>query len=74
MDSKEIIEILQKEGLEVAEDMAVEAVRGAIRLIKAMLPKVHPILEGIIGPMLDQLEPVLLGIVDKIDGVDDPNY
>lgn len=74
MNQAEIIEILKEDGLDLAEDMAVNAVKGAFRLIKAMLPKVNPIVAVIVTPLLDQLEPVLLGLVDKIDGEDDPDY
>ncbi|MBT8490690.1 MAG: hypothetical protein KJN62_06560, partial [Deltaproteobacteria bacterium] len=40
MDEKEIVKILKDEGLDIAEEMAVQAVKGAIKLIKEMLPKV----------------------------------
>lgn len=74
MDQKEIIDVLKEEGLDLAEDLAVQAVRGAFKLLKTMLPKVNPILPMVINPLLDQLEPMLLGIIDKIDGEDDPGY
>lgn len=74
MDQKEIVEILKDEGLDIAEEMAVQAVKGAIKLIKQMLPKINPVVNMLLAPMLDQLEPVLLGIIDKIDGEDDPGY
>ena len=74
MENKEIVDILKTEGLDLAEDMAVNAVRGAIKLIKEMLPKINSIVAMLLIPLLDQLEPVLLGMLDKIDGEDDPNY
>lgn len=74
MEQSEIIEILKDEGLELTEELAVNAVKGAIKLIKSMLPKVNPMVAMLITPLLDQLEPVLLGIIDKIDGEDDPGY
>lgn len=74
MDQKEIVAVLKDQGLDIAEDMAVHAVRGAMELLKAMLPKVNPMLAMVFNPMLDTLEPMLLGIVDKIDGEDDPEY
>lgn len=74
MDQKEIVGVLKEEGLDIAEDLAVQAVRGAFRLLKAMLPKVNPVLPMVINPLLEQLEPMLLGIVDQIDGKDDPGY
>ena len=74
MDQAEIVEILKNEGLDLAEDMAVNAVHGSIKLLKTMLPKINPVVAMILTPMLDQLEPVLLSIIDKIDGEDDPEY
>lgn len=74
MERNEIVEVLKSEGLDLAEDMAVNAVRGAIKLIKAMLPKVNPVVSMLISPLLDQLEPVLLGMIDYFDGEDDPGY
>lgn len=74
MESNEIVDVLKSEGLDLAEDMAVNAVRGAIKLIKAMLPKVNPVVSVLISPLLDQLEPILLGVIDHIDGEDDPEY
>lgn len=74
MEQSEIIDVLKDEGLELTEELAVNAVKGSIRLIKTMLPKVNPMVAMLITPLLDQLEPVLLGIIDKIDGEDDPEY
>lgn len=70
----EVVDVLKTEGLDIAEELAVNAVRGAIKLIKAMLPKVNPVVSIVVSPMLDTLEPILLGVIDKIDGEDDPNY
>lgn len=74
MENREIVDILKSEGLDLAEDLAVNAVRGAIKLIKEMLPKVNSLVAMLISPLLDQLEPILLGLLDKIDGEDDPGY
>lgn len=74
MDQKEIVAVLKSEGLEVAEELAVNAIKGAFQLIKAMLPKVNPMMALVVGPMLDTLQPMLLDIVDKIDGKDNPDY
>lgn len=74
MDKKEIVKVLKDEGLDIAEDMAVQAVKGAFQLIKSMLPKVNPMMAIVITPMLNTLEPVLLDVIDKIDGEDNPDY
>lgn len=74
MDQKEIVTILKTEGLDIAEDMAVQAIKGAFKLIGEMLPKVHPMLSLVVSPMLNELQPMLLAIIDKIDGEDDPGY
>lgn len=74
MEKSEIIDVLKVEGLDLAEDLAVNAVKGAISLIKTMLPKVNSMVAVLLIPLLDQLEPVLLGMLDKIDGQDDPGY
>lgn len=74
MDKTEITGILKTQGLDIAEDLAVEAIKGALKLIKTMLPEINPTVAMILNPMLVSLEPLLLDLVDKIDGVDDPEY
>lgn len=74
MDSKEITDILRTQGLDVAEDLAVQSVKGALKLIRAMLPKVNPTMAMVLDPLLVALEPILLDMIDKIDGEDDPDY
>lgn len=74
MDQEEIVAILKTEGLEVAEDLAVNAVNAAFQLIMAMLPKVNPMIAVVVTPMLVTLKPMLLEVIDKIDGKDDPAY
>lgn len=74
MDQKEIVRVLKDEGLDIAEDMAVHAVKGAFQLIKTMLPKVNPVVALVMIPMLDTLQPLLLDVIDKIDGEDNPDY
>lgn len=74
MDNKEITAILKSQGLEIAEDLAVQSVKGALELIKAMLPKVNTSLALIVVPMLSAMEPILLGLLDQIDGKDNPDY
>lgn len=74
MDKTEIVEILKEEGLEVSEELAVSAVRGAFRIIQALLPKLNPVVAIVVNPLLSQLEPMILDLIDKIDGKDNPGY
>jgi hypothetical protein len=65
---------LKGEGLDVAEDVAVATVRSVFRA----LPKIAAIIPGSIEDMVVQIiltmEPKVLAMLDKIDGIDDPNY
>lgn len=70
----EILEELKDEGLDVAEDSVVSAVRAAFRITRKFLPRISGGLGAIIGPMLDYAEPKVLALVDTIDGEDDPEY
>lgn len=74
MDSKEITDILKTQGLDIAEDLAVQALNGSFELIKALLPKLDTTVAMIVSPILDTIKPMLLEMIDKIDGVDDPEY
>jgi len=74
MDQQEIVKILRTEGLDIAEDLAANAVIGAFELIRAMLPKINPILPMVVGPILDTIQPMALELIDRIDGEDDPEY
>ena len=67
-------DILKGEGLEVAEDAIVATVRGVFKA----LPKIAAIIPGAIDDMIVQIivamEPKILSMLDKIDGIDDPDY
>lgn len=71
MTNSDIVDILKDEGLDVAEELAMSAVRGAFALLKSVLPRINPILGVILVPMLEKLEPVVLEALDNIDGEDD---
>ena len=70
----EIIEFFKEEGLDVAEDVVVAAVRGAFRLIKEIVPRFSSGLGVIVSPMIEYVEGLVLEQVDKIDGEDDEGY
>jgi len=74
MEKSEVMGVLKSEGLDVAEDMAVNAVRAAFKILIMLAPKVSQTAGAIIAPMLAVLEPRILELLDKIDGEDDPEY
>lgn len=70
----EIIEVLKKEGLPATEDAVVIAVKVAFRILGIVIPKVSSGLGKIVFPLILYAEPLVLEQVDKIDGVDSPDY
>jgi len=74
MNKTEVVTVLKSEGLDVAEDMAVNAVKAAFKILILLAPKVSQTAGAIIAPMLAVLEPRILELLDKIDGEDDPGY
>lgn len=73
-NQKEVIAVLKSEGMDIAEDMAVQAVKSAFKILILLAPKVSQTAGAIIAPMLAVLEPRILELLDKIDGEDDPEY
>lgn len=71
---KEIIQILKNQGLEVAEDMAVNAVKSAVVLLKMLIPKVSTGFGKAFIFFIDMYLPEILALLDKIDGKDNPEY
>jgi hypothetical protein len=74
MDKKEIVDVLKEEGLVVAEEMAVNAVRAAFKLIRGVASKVDPDIGFLVTTVLTYAEPKLLTLIDSIDGEDNPDY
>jgi hypothetical protein len=74
MDKKKIVEILKKEGLPVAEESAVQAVKAIFKLLKILLPKISSGYGMIAEPFCNYCEKRLLEVIDEIDGLDNPNY
>lgn len=68
MDKKEITDVLKTEGLDVAEDMAVAATRGAIKLLRMILPKVSKGFGFAFTMFIDAYEDAIFNMLDKIDG------
>lgn len=71
MDKKEIVGILKTEGLDVAEDMAVVAVRSAIAILRVVMPKLSNGFGLAFNLLLDAYEPRILDLLDQIDGKKD---
>lgn len=74
MDKKQIVEILKAEGVVIAEDMALQTVRGAIALIRALTPQLSMGFSVAINAFLGAYEKQIYTLIDKIDGKDNPNY
>lgn len=71
---KDVMDVLKSEGLTVAEETAVTAVRAAIKLLRLMLPKVSVGFGIAFGMFMDVYEAKIYGLIDKIDGIDSPDY
>lgn len=74
MNKTEVIEVLKTEGLDVAEDMAVTAVKSAVALLKVLIPKLSTGFGMAFNFFIDAYLPEILKMLDKIDGEDDPEY
>ena len=64
-----ILEELKKEGLNLAEDTVAGVVKAIFRAVPRLLPAT---LAPVVAGVLLAIEPTVLGLVDKIDGEDDP--
>jgi hypothetical protein len=74
-DWKDVIsDILKGEGLEVAEDMAVATVRGVMKALPKIADAIPGEIDDMVISILVAMEPKILSMLDKIDGIDDPNY
>jgi len=77
MDAKlkqEIIDILNAEGLDKAEEIALTAARTAIKLITILVPKINFTAGLVINTLISQYQDDLFKMIDEIDGVDSPDY
>ncbi|MBT8342950.1 MAG: hypothetical protein KJP07_23320 [Desulfatitalea sp.] len=74
MNKTEIVDILKDEGLDVAEEMAVNATRATIKLLRVVLPKVSAGFGLAFGMFMDVYEKKIYAMLDAIDGEDDPEY
>lgn len=68
MDKKEITDLLKTDGMDVAEDMAEAAARGAIRLLRVLVPNVSVGFGFAFNMFMDGYEEQIFELIDKIDG------
>jgi len=70
----EVIGALKSQGLEVAEDVAVQLVKASFAIVTLLLPKVSKVMAPILVPAINLMQPKVLELVDLIDGKDNPDY
>lgn len=72
MNSKEVLELLVKElkaeGLDVAEDTAVAAVKAVFKVMPKVFVASENKFDDLLVPVLGVLEPKVMELLDKIDG------
>lgn len=64
----EIEALLKSEGLDLAEENVKVIAKVGIKILGIALPKVNPMIAGIVLPILQLIEPKLLELIDGIDG------
>jgi hypothetical protein len=68
MDKAELVEILKKNGLDIAEDAAVMAIKAVFKAIPEIVLATENKFDDLLIPLLGILEPQILTLADKIDG------
>lgn len=71
MDKKEIIDIAKNEGLDLAEDVAVDVVKTALQIIRTIVPKLSAGAGKMVNFFLDAYEDEIFKLLDEIDGKKD---
>lgn len=71
MNKQEITAVLKSEGLDIAEDLAIEATRQAIKLLRVVLPQVSKGFGFAFSMFIDAYEGKIYEMLDKIDGKKD---
>lgn len=74
MQKEEIVNILKSEGLDVAEDLALVAIKASISLLKEVVPKVSKGFGGALIYFLSTYEDQIYELIDAIDGKKDGDY
>ena len=65
---KLIIDELKKEGLDIAEDAAISAVKAVLKVVPKVVAATENKVDDILVAIIPVIEPALLDLLDKIDG------
>ena len=65
---KLIIDELKKEGLDIAEDAAISAVKAVLKVVPKVVAATENKVDDIPVAIIPVIEPALLDLLDKIDG------
>ena len=68
MDKKKLVEILKKNGLNIAEDTAILAVKSIFKAIPEIVKETENKVDDLLIPLISVVEPSILKLLDKIDG------
>lgn len=68
MDKKKLSEILKKNGLDVAEDVAASAIKSIFKALPEIAKETPNKIDDSLVPLLAIIEPLVLSFVDQIDG------
>jgi hypothetical protein len=68
MEQKDLVEILKKHGLNIAEDTATVAVKAVFKAIPDIVIATENKYDDLLVPVFSVLEPKILELIDKIDG------
>jgi hypothetical protein len=68
---KMIVEELKKEGLDIAEDVAIKVVHVLFNVLEKAAVQSENKYDDLIIPLIPIIKPMVLKLVDKIDGKED---
>lgn len=71
MGKQEIIALLKTEGIEIGEDVAMAAAKGAIKLLRVLVPQLSRGFGLAFNLFLDAYEDKIYDMLDQIDGKKD---
>ena len=70
----ELMEEIKAAGLATSEEALVALVQNSFDLLQIVVPKFSAGIGALVPAMRGIVESPLLGLIDKIDGKDNPNY
>lgn len=68
MNKATLAEILKKHGVEIAEDQAVNFVKGIFNAVPEIVGATENKVDDLLAPLLLTLSPKIFELLDKIDG------